>query len=29
MRRLKNEPKEAFPYKPPSKVILKKYKHIL
>lgn len=28
MKRLKNEPKEAFPYKPPSKEILKKYKHI-
>jgi len=28
MKRLKNEPKEAFPYKPPSKEILKKYKYI-
>ena len=25
---LKNEPKEAFPYKPPSKEILQKYSHI-
>jgi lipopolysaccharide/colanic/teichoic acid biosynthesis glycosyltransferase len=28
MKHLKHEPKEAFPYKPPSKEILKKYKHI-
>ncbi len=28
MKRLKHEPKEAFPYKPPSKETLKKYKHI-
>ncbi len=28
MKFLKQEPKEAFPYKPPSKEVLKKYKHI-
>jgi lipopolysaccharide/colanic/teichoic acid biosynthesis glycosyltransferase len=28
MKPLKREPKEAFPYKPPSKEILKKYKYI-
>jgi lipopolysaccharide/colanic/teichoic acid biosynthesis glycosyltransferase len=28
MKRLKNEPQEAFPYKPPPKEILKKYEHI-